>query len=341
VPPVHVAQNPIYGRTFVGREHELGQLDAAFAAARAGQGALAMVVGEPGIGKTALCEQLATSAVAQGGRSLVGHCYEPSSGPSLPYLPFVEALRGYVRSLDRDLLRAELGGGANRIVALLPELREQVAVAPEPPGRDADEERWYLFQAVSDLLQRAADRQPLLLVLEDLHWADRGTLDLLLHIARDLPTTRLLIVGTYRDVEVDHTDALSITLAELRRVRELPRLLLRGLSRDEVERLLTNVAGSEVRAALAEMVQRQTEGNPLFVQEIVRDLTEAGNAYEVGGPLPMPPGVQDVIARRLTGLSSSAHHLLTIAAVIGRQFRLDTLQQLANLAEGSLVAGLE
>ena len=188
--------NPLYERTFVGREQELRQLQTAFDAALSGQGSLAMVVGEPGIGKTSLCEQLATYVTVRGGRALVGHCYEEGS-LSLPYLPFVEAMRSYVLAREPDGLRKDLGSGAGEVARLVSEIRDRLQVELRPPG-DPEDDRWRLLQAVSGFLRNASTVQPLLLVLEDLHDADRGTLDLLLHLSRTLQGARLLIVGTYR-----------------------------------------------------------------------------------------------------------------------------------------------
>src|SRR5439155_665620 len=196
-PPV--PPSPLYRRTFVGREAELKQLEAAFDAALGGRGGLAMVIGEPGIGKTALCEQLATYAALRGGKTLAGHCYEEGS-LSLPYLAFVEAMRSYVLAREPDGLKADLGTGAADVARIVSEVRDRLAVEVRPAG-DPEDDRWRLFQAVSGFLRAASTVQPLLIILEDLHWADRGTLDLLVHLSRNLQGARLLIVGNYRDVE--------------------------------------------------------------------------------------------------------------------------------------------
>ena len=178
--------NPIYRRTFVGREQELRQLQNAFDGALSGQGALTMVVGEPGIGKTALCEQLATYVAVRGGKALVGHSYEEGS-LSLPYLPFVEALRSYVLEREPEALARELGTGAADVARIVSEIRDKVpdlgsggARHAAPASGDPEDERWRLYQAVTGFLRNASAVQPLLVVLEDLHWADRGTLDYLL-----------------------------------------------------------------------------------------------------------------------------------------------------------------
>ncbi len=224
------------------------ELQGAFDAALAGKGGLVMVVGEPGIGKTALCEQLATYAAIRGGRALVGHCYQEGS-LSLPYLPFVEAIRSYVLARDAEPLGQELGAGATEVARIVSEVRDKVQVEPRPAGGDPstgsgqspEDDRWRLYQGVTGFLRSAGDAQPLLLVLEDLHWADRGTLDYLVHLSRNLQGARLLIVGTYRDVDVDRGHPLSGTLADLRRAGNFGRVLLRGLTPDEVGRMLNRL----------------------------------------------------------------------------------------------------
>jgi len=354
-------ENPMYGRTFVGREAELQQLQSAFDAATSGQGSLALVVGEPGIGKTSICEQLATYATIRSGKTLVGHCYEEGS-LSLPYLPFVEAMRSYVLTREPDGLRHDLGTGAGDIARSVSEVRDRIFPSPlagegrvrgegPAPAADPEEERYRLYQAVTGFLRNAAAVHPLVIVLEDLHDADRGTLDLLLHLVRNLAGSRLLLVGTYRDIEVDRSHPLSATLAELRRTSGFRRVLLRGLTADEVQRMLSGLSGQDVRWELAEAVHRQTEGNPLFVQEVLRYLVEEGLITREGGhwrasgdtPLAVsiPEGLRDVIGKRLSRLSPDCNRLLAIAAVIGRDFRLDTLQAVAGVAEESLLAALE
>jgi predicted ATPase len=308
-----------------------------------------MVVGEPGIGKTALTEQLGTYVSLRNGRVLVGHCYEEGS-LSLPYLAFVEALRSYAQARDVSHLRKELGTGARSVARIVSEVRERLKIEPGPQV-NPEEERYQLMQGVTEFLGSAAMAQPLLIVLEDLHSADKGTLEMLEHVGRNLADKRLLIVGTYRDVEVDRTHPLSAALAELRRLPGFARLLLRGLNADEVRRLLSSIAGQEVPWSLAEAVHRQTEGNPLFVQEVVRYLVEEGVITREGRllrtssdtPVEMriPDGLRDVIGKRLSRLSESCNKILSVAAVIGRDFQLEVLQRVAGVADDELFAALE
>ena len=193
--------------------------------------------------------------------------------------------------------------------------------------------------------------QPLMLVLEDLQDADRSTLDMLNHVARNLAGARLLIVGTYRDVEVDRTHPLSGALANLRRISSFSRVLLRGLNLEEVQGMVEASSGQETSKGLAEAVERQTEGNPLFVREVLRYLVEEGLLRREGGRWSptgeepfvsrIPEGLRDVIGKRLSRLSVECNRVLSVAAVFGREFRLDVLQRVAHLGEEELYGALE
>jgi serine/threonine protein kinase len=341
--------NPLYQRVFVGREAELKQLQNTFDGAMSGQGALSMVLGEPGIGKTSLCEQLATYVTLRGGKTLVGHCYEEGS-LSLPYLAFVEAIRSYTLERDAENLRKELGSGASDVARIVSDIREKLDIhlkAAENP----EEERYRLLQGVTSFLIHAASVQPLLIVLEDLHDADKGTLEMLTYLSRHLSGSRLFLVGTYRDVEVDRNHPLSSALAELRRVSTYGRVYLRGLNADEVRRMLEAIAAQEVPWGLAEAVHRQTEGNPLFVQEVVRYLNEEGLIKREGGQwkgknemelaLIIPEGLRDVIGKRLTLLSKECNEFLSVASVIGREFFLETLRAVTTINEEAFVKALK
>jgi eukaryotic-like serine/threonine-protein kinase len=343
------AENPLYRRVFVGREQELKQLQSAFDGAVSGQGALWMVLGEPGIGKTALCEQLATYVTLRGGKTLVGHCYEEGS-LSLPYLAFVEAMRSYVLDRQADDLRKDLGSGATDVARIVSEIREKLHVEPRK-AENPEEDRYRLLQGVSSFLTNAASIKALLVVLEDLHDADKGTLEMLTYVSRNMANTRLLIVGTYRDVEVDRTHPLSAALAELRRVSSFGRVLLRGLNADEVRRMLESITRDSVPWSLAEAVHRQTEGNPLFVQEVVRYLNEEGMLKRDGArwkgkaatplEISIPEGLRDVIGKRLSNLSKDCNQLLSVASVIGREFAMETLRAVSSLDDAAFLHALK
>ena len=341
--------DPIYRRTFVGRDVELDALHKAFDEALDAHGSLAMVLGEPGIGKTSLTEQLAGYVAERGGKTLVGHCYEEGS-LSLPYLAFVEAVRAYVLSLSDDDLRAQLGRGDDDLARIVPEIRERLQIEFGSPV-DPEEERYRLLEAASDFLRTAATVQPLLIVLEDLHDADGGTLDMLTHLARNLSGAQLLVIGTYRDVEVDRAHPLSSSLAELHRVTTFARLQLHGLSQDEVHRMLVSMAGHDLPWRWAESVHRQTEGSPLFIQEVMRYLVEEGLVSSDEGESPgageeqlaarIPEGLRDVIGKRLSRLSRETNQMLSVASVVGREFSLEVLSRLVTMGQDELFGTLD
>ena len=185
----HSGPDPAYRKAFVGREAEIQQLHNAFDEAMSGHGSLVMVVGEPGIGKTSLCEQLGTYATLRGGTILIGHCYEEGS-LSLPYLAFVEAMRSYVLAREPDDLKDDLGSGASDVARIVSEVRDRLRVEPSEAS-DPEQDRYRLMQSVTSFLTNAASVQPLVIVLEDLHDADPGTLDMLTHVSRNLSGARL------------------------------------------------------------------------------------------------------------------------------------------------------
>jgi DNA-binding CsgD family transcriptional regulator len=338
---------PAHG--FVGREAELQHLKAVFENAASGQGALIMLVGEPGIGKTALCEQLARFVAARGGVSLVGHCY-PEVSASVPYQPFVEAFESFARQRDTDTLRRELGSEAREVARVVPAIRSllQVELASlENP----EDDRLRLLSGVLEFLRNIGTAHPLLLVLEDLHDADRGTLDLLLYLARHLAGTPMLVLGTYRDVEVDRAHPLAAALAELRRMSQFERMHLGELSLDDVQRLLATSSQQAVPLPLAELVHHRSGGNALFVHELLRFLFTEGLVERRSGVLrrvgdetlagQMPEGLRDVVGKRLSRLTPAANQVLSVASVIGREFSLEVLRRVHARPDDELESALE
>ena len=339
IPAADVSETSLYRRVFVGRRMELDQLQSTFDDAMTGEGGFLMIVGEPGIGKTALCEQLMNYVATKGGMTLIGQCYEEGS-LALPYIAFIEALRSYVLSCPADTLSIQLGTAAPDVAQIVPEVRDKIEVETrekKPP----EEERYRLFQGVSDFLGNIARSQPVLLVLEDLHIADRGTLEMLRYVCRSLADKQLLVACTYRDVEVDRKHPLSSALADLKRLPSTTRLLLKGLAVDEVQSMFAAIAEQEIGPSLADAVHRQTEGNPLFVQEVIRYFVEQGITHARDIELLIPDGLRDVIGKRLSSLSETCNKLLSHAAVIGREFPLDIIEHVTDLSEDLLFSVLE
>ena len=324
----------------VGRERELAELVEGLDDAVAGRGRLFLLVGEPGIGKSRLAEELIAHARAREARILVGRCWEAGGAPA--YWPWVQSLRSYVRDTDADTLRSQLREGAADVAQLLPELRDLLPdLAPARP-LESEGARFRLFDSMTAFLKSAAAARPLVLVLDDLHAADEPSLLLLQFVARELGDSRLLIVGAYRDVDPTPADPLTATLTELAREPVTRQLALAGLGEEDVVHFIELAAPGRPGAELAPAVHAETEGNPLFVGEIVRLLAEENRLEDpVTAPLAIPQSVREVIGRRLRNLSDACNRLLTLASVLGREFDLDALASVSGLSPGEILELLD
>ena len=328
------ALDSLAGGVFVGRQRELGDLKAALEDALSGRGRLVTLVGEPGIGKTRTAQELATYAGLRGAQILWGRSYEEQGVP--PYWPWVQAIRSYVRERDPEQLRSEMGAGAADIAEVVSDVQERLPNLQPAPELEPDQARFRLFDSIASFLKTASQRQPLVLVLDDLHWADQPSLMLLQFVARELGGARLLLVGTYGDVELSRQDPLAEALGELTRERLFQRVLLRGLSQEDVGRFIEMAAGVTPPSTLVTSVYTQTEGNPLFVTEVVRLLVQEGElsaekARETDSwTIRIPEGVREVIGRRLNRLSQRCNEALSVASILGREF---TMAQLRPLVE--------
>ena len=203
------------GEIFVGRQGEMERLVEALGDCFSGRGRLVMLAGEPGIGKTRTAQELTVHAQAQGVRVLWGRCYESEGAP--PYWPWVQPLRDYIMEVDPERLQSELGPGAEDIAEIIPELRERLPGLGPPPPLEAQQARFRLFDSIGKFLSNAAISQPLVLVLDDLHWADQPSLMMLQYLVRQIAQSRVLVLGCYRDMELSRQHPLSETLAQLSR----------------------------------------------------------------------------------------------------------------------------
>ena len=333
---------------FVGRDAERAELRRCLDQAARGQGALVMVGGEPGVGKTRLAEELAGEARQRGLLALTGHCYEMEGAP--PYIPFVEILEATARVVPQEAFRQALGDAAPEVAKLMPELRRLFPDIAAPMELPPEQERRYLFNSVLEFIERAGRVQPLFLVWEDLHWADDSTLLLLQHIAQRLREMPVLIVGTYRDVELDVARPLARALQELTRQRLAHRLGLKRLPEAGVEAMLRALSGQEPPQPLVDAIYSETEGNPFFVEEVFKHLAEEGKLFDVQGhwrpdlsisELEVPEGVRLVIGRRLERVSEECRHVLTTAAVIGRGFSFELLVALGDVDTDALLDAID
>ena len=338
-------ENPLdrlAGGVFVGRERELADLKDGLDEVLGGRGRLLLLVGEPGIGKTRTAEELATYARVRGAKVHWGHSHEEEGAPA--YWPWAQAIRSYVREADPVALAWELGQGAGDVAQLVPEVRDRLGDVPDPPALDPDEARFRLFDSIATFLASAARSRPLVLVLDDLHWADEPSLLLLRFVARQVRDSGLLVVGTYRDVELGRHHPLARTLAELAQVEGSRRVPLRGLDTESVERYIEMTAGMEPPEGLAAAVHEQTEGNPFFLSEVVRLMTSEGSleGHAAGRwDVSIPQGVREVVGRRLDRMSPEVNEVLTMAAAVGREFELGVLERLDGKSREEVSAAID
>src|SRR5919197_1283339 len=248
------------GGAFVGREPELAELMAGLDDALAGRGRLFLVVGEPGIGKSRLADEVMRHARARGARVLVGRCWEAGGAPA--YWPWLQALRAAVRDTDSAALLAHLGAGAAQLAQILPELRQRFPDLPEPPALESEAARFRLFDATAEFLGNISQAPPTVLVLDDLHAADAPSLLLLRFLARELGSARILLLAAYRDVDPIPGRPLPETLAEVAREPVTRRLSLAGLSEREVAQYVELTASQLASPPLVAAVHQETEGNP-------------------------------------------------------------------------------
>jgi DNA-binding CsgD family transcriptional regulator/tetratricopeptide (TPR) repeat protein len=323
---------------FVGRSAELASLRALVPRDAGERGRLALLGGEAGSGKSRLARELAHEVAREGVLVLYGAC---DAVVHTPYRPFAEALDQLVRGTDPELLRADLASAGGELTRLVPDLPARVTGLPAPVAADPDTERHRLHTAVTDVLAGAGRRRPLLLVLEDAHWADTPTLVLLRHLARASGEARVLVLATFRDTEADISDALADTLADLRRADDVVRLHLGGLSESEVEDFVRRTAGGELDPAdpeLSAALRDLTEGNAFLLCELWRALLETDALAIADGTLRLtaplreiatPQSVREVVSQRLTRLDPPTRDLLELAAVAGPEFELDVLRRAA------------
>ncbi len=345
-PPSRLGIGPVIG--VIGRDAEAVLLADAFKRVVAGQGReIVLISGEAGIGKTTLATQAAHAAFEAGAIVLLGRCDEDLG---VPYGPFVEALSHYVTHASEDALRTHvhsLGAGLAKIV---PVLRQRLGELPAPQSADPDTERYLLYKAVVGLLGQVSEDRPLVLVLDDLQWADKPSLQLLRHVVANTTSLRLLVVGTYRHSELSNSHPLTEALAALRRETGVSRVALSGLDDTGVLAFMEATAGHDLDndgVELAHALYRETDGNPFFVGEVLRHLAETGAIYQDDTGrwaaaadievMAMPDSVRLVIGSRVARLGKSVSRVLPLAAVIGREFDLDLLARVTERTEDELL----
>jgi DNA-binding SARP family transcriptional activator len=300
----------------VGRERELAELVAGLDDAIAGRGRLILLAGEPGIGKSRLADELVDRARERGAVTLFGRAWEAGGAPA--YWPWVQAMRAYFHDRDTGTVRAQLGAGAADVAQMLPEFRELLPDVGPPPSLDPEGARFRLFDATTAFLRTAAEVRPIVLVLDDLHAADAPSLLLLEFLAHHLAQARVLVVGCYRDSELAPEHPLTGLAGHA------AALHLTGLAEADVAHFIEAAEGDAPPADVAAMIHRKTEGNPLFIGEIVRLLAVEGRQH-----FALPASVRDTVGRRLRHVSEDCRRALTLGAVLGREFELHALARVS------------
>jgi tetratricopeptide (TPR) repeat protein len=328
---------------FVGRGYELAQLREGLEKALAGRGRLYLVSGEPGSGKTRLTEELTTYARMRGASVLLGRCFEGEGAPA--FWPWVQALRKYTQDRQPHQLHNVMGAGAADIAQLDSELRLRLPDLPTPPSLDPEQARFRLFDSMTTFLRNAAASRPLLLILDDLQWADEPSLRLLQFLAQEIGETHILVVGTYRAVELGRGHPLTRTLAEIAREDLGHQMRLEGLSREDVGRYVEMTSGLQPPETLVQRIWDKTEGNPFFVIETIRLLISEGHLERpeqlADLVISIPPRIRDVVRRRLEQLSDHCNKTLTMAAVYGREFPLEVIEALSGADGEAILKDLE
>jgi DNA-binding SARP family transcriptional activator len=326
------------GWPLVGRRAELAELERALDRSWGGRGGVVLVAGEPGVGKTRLATELVQRARVRGVPAAWGRCYEGEGAPA--FWPWTQVLRMLIGDRDADALRSLAGPSAAELAHVVPELHDAFPDADwgVTEGQDPEQVRFRLYETVCRLVAALADHCPLLVVLDDLHWADPASLQLLGFAATQLAGCQVTIVGTYRDTEVDSSHPLGATLAALAR-HGATTVALRGLGRVEVGEFVTAATGVEPDSGLVRSLWDRTDGNPFFVGQLVRLLETRGG--EAGLGKDVPGGIRDVIRHRVGLLPKDTAQVLRLAAVVGRDFDMDVLAQVVGGDEDDVLARVE
>jgi DNA-binding SARP family transcriptional activator len=324
----------------IGRREEMSRLEAWWQATEAER--VMLLAGDAGIGKTRLLAETAVRAHAAGAIVLAGRAPEETL---VPYQPFLEALGHYVFRAPVEELRSVTREYGPELGRLIPELRRRLPELPPADPGDPETDRYRLFEAVAGLLGEMSAAVPVLIVLDDLHWADRPTLLLLRHLARSPHNTRVLILGAYRGVD-QWSEGFEAALGGLRRERLMIQLDIGGLPEEEAAELVRLRAGGTASSAFLQALYAETEGNPFFIEEIVRHLVDSGVRTEEAGAgelerVGLPDDVRDVISRRLARLDAATIEWLRAAAVIGRDFDARLLEEVLGVDEDRFLEALE
>jgi tetratricopeptide (TPR) repeat protein len=342
------AVGPATRTPLIGRERELDEARALIGGLAHGRGGMLMIGGEPGVGKTRLCQTILDEARARGALCLVGHCYEMEGTP--PFTPHAELLDVVSRLVPSRTFRETLGDAAPEIARILPSLRQTFSDIAEPLDLPPDRQRQHLYVKYHEFMERSARIAPIVVLFDDLHWADDASLGLIENTAAYIPNLPIVALGTYRDVDLDVNRGFARLLETLTRQRLAQRISLKRLPAERVSDLLAALGGGSPPAELARVIYQETDGNPFFVEEVFAHLKEEGRLFDTSGTwrtdlrvedLDVPEGVRLVIGRRLERLSETCRAVLTSAAVIGPKFSLRVLEEVGDAKDEELLDALD
>jgi DNA-binding CsgD family transcriptional regulator len=322
---------------FIGRSRELATLEALLAEARAGKPSVALVIGEPGIGKTRTVQALGGSARTAGAHVLWATCFEDDPRPFAPWVHLADEI---VSLSDPGELADRLGAAAATAATVVPQLRERLPRVSPPAALAPTESRFRIYDSLARLVAGTVHGEPTLVVLEDLQWADAASLELLAYVARTLEDEPLFLVGTARDVAFDHP--LGHALADAERMLNVHRLHLTALADDAIALLIEDLVGYRPSSHVVEAIAGETAGNPFFAVALVRHLAEEGHdlAAEVV-PATIPGSVRDAVGRRLARLSPETAQMLSVACAFSGPFGFEELRVLTELEEELLLGALD
>jgi DNA-binding CsgD family transcriptional regulator len=330
---------------WVGREHEMNEASLLWQRALSSQGQVILISGEPGVGKTRFVRELASMTASTRGGVITGECYSEGGAP---YAPLSQMIGDALEIADR----AGISLPDKALCDLLPILPSHLSHVTDPiPGLNLDPhaQQQRIFEGFVSLCSTISERAPLLLFIDDAHWADTGTLFLLRNLARRGRKLPLLIVMTYREAELETTPVLNEVLVDLNHERLATHFRLASLDRTETQELITSILAGEVTSDFLDLIFQQTEGNPFYVEEVCKALIEAGQlSFEDGrwhypaiAEIQIPQTVRAAIQARLQKLPESSQDVLRMAAILGGEFDFVTLQRAAGLDEEDLITALE
>ena len=330
---------------FVAREGELEQAKTVWSKAAGGRGQTLLISGEPGIGKTRLVRELTTHVELSGGKALIGECYSEGGAP---YAPFAQIIRTGLRGSSQNGF-AVPDFVMDDLLTMAPELRPYYSeVEPNPP-LEPDAEQQRLFENVVSFCNELAEHSPVMIVIDDAHWGDSGSLSMLRHLARRTRNQRILLVATYREVDLDVARPFHEILLDINKARLATRLKLERMTKEQTRDLLAAILEDEITQEFLDGIYKETEGNPFFVEEVCKTLVEEGKLYYADGEwhrpsmdeLEIPQSVRVAIQTRVARLPEPHQNVLSMAAILGREFEYEVLAEASEADEDSVIEALE